>query len=192
MQSKDVQARDADGDPIYRRNPRPTQAYRITMTIENAPGPFDFVDGAAFYQMTNHTLCTPIEPIAGVWSKQKEDSVPAVFKKIDTTTYVATIFADGMIDADYYGKGVCHWELMGVGISLKANGKKEETNFSPGLEKDQILSSGRKTTYFWKGGYPRDELEDFPDTGEGDPAKFKGELRGELFKVTLSARKEVP
>ncbi|MEA5125747.1 hypothetical protein [Xanthomonas floridensis] len=52
MQSKDVQARDADVDPIYRKNPYPKQAYLVTMTIEDAPGPVGFVDGAAFYQMT--------------------------------------------------------------------------------------------------------------------------------------------
>lgn len=60
-----------------------------------------------------------------------------------------------MIDADYYGKGVCHWELTGVGMSLKASGKYEETDFAPSLEKEQILQSASKKTYFWKGGYPK-------------------------------------
>lgn len=27
-------------DPVYQKNPHPAQAYRITMTIEDAPGPF--------------------------------------------------------------------------------------------------------------------------------------------------------
>ncbi|MBC3970834.1 hypothetical protein H8S50_01210 [Xanthomonas translucens pv. undulosa] len=39
MHSKNGQDVNADGDPIYRKNPHPTQAYRITMTIEDAPGP---------------------------------------------------------------------------------------------------------------------------------------------------------
>lgn len=183
---------DSDGDPIYRKNPHPTQAYRITMTIEDAPGPFGFVDAAAFYQMTNHRQCTPIEPIAGVWPKQKEDSVPAVFQKIDATTYVTTIYADGMVDADYYGKGVCHWELTGIGVSLKATGKHKETNFSPSLEKKEVLESKSKVTFFWIGGYPRDEMEDYPDFGHGNPSNFKEELRSQLFKVNLSSAKETP
>ncbi|MEB1200348.1 hypothetical protein VDQ11_21995, partial [Xanthomonas campestris pv. campestris] len=58
--------------------------------------------------------CTPIEPIAGVWSKSKEDGIPIHFKKINESTYVATIYADGMVDSDYYGKGVCRWELRKV------------------------------------------------------------------------------
>ncbi|MBB4130677.1 hypothetical protein [Xanthomonas sp. 3075] len=192
MQSKDGQALTEDGDPVYRKNPNPRQAYRITMTIEDAPGPFGFVDGAVFYQITNHTLCTPIEPIAGVWSKQKEDSIPADFKKIDATTYVATIFADGMIDADYYGKGICHWELTGVGMSLKASGKKEETNFSPSLEKEQILGLSSKKTYFWKGGYPRSKVEDYPDTGEGSSDKYAEPNRSNLFLINLRAEKVAP
>ncbi|MEF9420716.1 hypothetical protein Xkhy_18120 [Xanthomonas axonopodis pv. khayae] len=192
MQSRDAQARDEDGDPIYRKNPHPKQAYRITMMIENAPGPFGFVDGATFYQMSDHQQCTPIEPIAGVWSKQKEDSVPAVFKKIDETTYVATIFADGMIDADYYGKGVCHWELTGVGMSLKATGKHEETDFAPSLEKEQVLQSASKKTYFWRGGYPKSGIEDFPDTGKPSAENYAEPNRRNLFVVTLKAEKVSP
>ncbi|MCD0244314.1 hypothetical protein JWH05_00225, partial [Xanthomonas melonis] len=65
----DTGATTADGDPVYRKNPHPTQAYRITMTIEDAPGPFEWISGTAFYEMTNHKQCTPIEPVAGVWNK---------------------------------------------------------------------------------------------------------------------------
>ncbi|WP_115514610.1 MULTISPECIES: hypothetical protein [Xanthomonas] len=191
MQSQDKQVSDADGDPGYRKNPHPKQAYRITMTIDDAPGSFGFVDGAAFYQISNHQQCTPIEPIAGVWPKQKEDSVPAVFQKVDATTYVATIFADGMIDADYYGKGVCHWELTGVGMSLKASGEHEETDFAPSLEKEQILQSSSKKTYFWKGGYPRSGVDDFPDTGKPSAENYAEPNRRNLFVVTLKAERLV-
>ena len=138
----------ADGDPIYEKNPHPTQAYRITMTIEDAPGPFEWISGTAFYEMTNHKQCTPIEPIAGVWSKSKEDGIPIHFKKINESTYVATIYADGMVDSDYYGKGVCRWELTSVDVSLRATGKHEETRFQPGIYKDKLLSGEPGVTYF--------------------------------------------
>ncbi|NJC39416.1 hypothetical protein GGR60_003991 [Xanthomonas arboricola] len=61
----ETDATPVDGEPVYRKNPNPTQAYRITMTIEDAPGPFEWISGTAFYQITNHKQCTPIEPIAG-------------------------------------------------------------------------------------------------------------------------------
>lgn len=100
----ETDATPVDGEPVYRKNPNPTQAYRITMTIEDAPGPFEWISGTAFYQMTNHKQCTPIEPIAGVWNKPDEDGIPIHFEKRDASIYVATIYADGMIDADYYAK----------------------------------------------------------------------------------------
>jgi len=183
---------DSDGDPIYHKNPHPTQAYRITMTIEDAPGPFGHVSGTAFYDMANYEQCTPVEPVAGVRTKSKEDGIPIRFQKINEETYVATIYVDGMVDADYYGKGVCRFELSGVGITLKATGRREETRFQPGLFKKDIYSGTPNVTYFWSGGYPRDKIENYPDTGNSDPTQFKEELRNKLFKVTVVSTKEVP
>ncbi|MCC4593328.1 hypothetical protein LL974_19555 [Xanthomonas campestris pv. cannae] len=183
---------EAGGDPVYRKNSRPTQAFRITMTIEGSPGDFRSVKGAAFYRITNYEQCTPVDPVAGAWSKQREESVPATFQKIDDKTYVSTIYADGMVDADYFGKGICHWDLMGVGMSLKASGTEDETNFSPSLEKVQIVGSGAKTTYFWKGHYPREDVKNFADVGSASVEDFKESARDDLFKVTLSARKVEP
>ncbi len=190
MQSQDKQVSDADGDPVYRKNPHPKQAYQIRMTIEGAPGPFAAVSGTAFYQMNNHLQCTPVEPVAGVWSKSKGDGIPLNFKKINENEYVSIVFFDGMIDADYYGKGICRFELNGVGITLKATESKEDTRFQPGLFKSEIGDGRSKVTYFWSGGYPRDNLDGFPDQGEPDPARFKEDLRNDLFKVTLLLRKE--
>lgn len=179
----------ADGDPVYRKNQHPTEAYKLTMTIEDAPGPFEWISGTAFYQMTNHEQCTPIEPIAGVWSKSKEDGIPIKFQKIDPTTYVATIYADGMVNADYYGKGVCNFELNGVGVTLKATGKKEETRFQPVLFKTQIYDSAPVKFYFWKGGYPQSQMDNYPDTGEYSVDKYAESNRGSLFQVTLKSEK---
>ncbi|MEB1548161.1 hypothetical protein VDQ94_04470 [Xanthomonas campestris pv. campestris] len=52
MQSRDAQARDADGDAIYQKTAHPKQAYRITMIIEDVPGSFEVVSSKGFYDMT--------------------------------------------------------------------------------------------------------------------------------------------
>ncbi|MFC6839698.1 hypothetical protein [Xanthomonas theicola] len=192
MHSKNSQQLTKDGDPVYRKSPHPTQAYRITMTIEDAPGPFGHISGTAFYEMTNHRDCTPIEPIAGVWSKSSEGGIPIHFQKINEVTYVATIYADGMVDADYYGKGICLFELNGAGITLRATGKHEETRFQPSLFKKEIYSSTLKTTYFWKGGYPRSDVGNYPDTGEDDLNKYAEQNRSNLFQITLKTEKVNP
>ncbi|MGY4889302.1 hypothetical protein [Xanthomonas sp. NCPPB 3583] len=173
----------------YQKNPHPKQAYRITMTIEDAPGSFEWISGTAFYQMTNHKQCTPIEPIAGVWNKSDEDGIPIHFEKRDASTYVATIYADGMVDADYYGKGVCKFELDGIGISLRATGKEEETRFQPALFKSQIHDTRSVKFYFWKGGYPRSEMDNYPDTGEYSADKYSEPNRSNLFQITLKSEK---
>ncbi|MCC4589462.1 hypothetical protein LL962_20610 [Xanthomonas sp. NCPPB 1067] len=188
----DSGATTADGDPVYRKNPHPTQAYRITMAIEDAPGPFEWVSGTAYYQMTNHKQCTPIEPVAGVWNKSDEDGIPIHFEKLNHTTYVAKIYADGMIDADYYGKGVCIFELDGVGISLKATDKHEDTRFQPVLFRNEIYSSAPKVTYFWKGRYPKEDVDNFPDGGRLDVDQFNDDARNNIFKITLIAEKVSP
>ncbi|TCK48991.1 hypothetical protein C8F00_1377 [Xanthomonas vasicola] len=179
----------ADGDPVYRKNPHPTQAYRITMTIEDAPGPFEWISGTAFYEMTNRDACTPFDRSLGMSTKPKEDGIPIHFEKVSDTTYVATIYADGMVDADYYGKGACTFELNGVGISLKATGKKEETRFQPVLFKAQLKNTTPVEFYFWNGGYPRSRMENYPDTGEYSPDKYAEPNRSNLFKITLKSER---
>ncbi|MBV6797163.1 hypothetical protein LN565_05020 [Xanthomonas euvesicatoria pv. euvesicatoria] len=182
----------ADTDPVYQKNPHPTQAYRITMTIEDAPGPFEWISGTAFYEMTNRDACTPIDRSLGFSTKQKEDAIPIHFDKTSDTTYVATIYADGMIDADYYGKGMCTFELNGVGISLRATGKKEETRFQPSLFKKEIYSSAPKVTYFWKERYPQAGMDDFPDGGEVRLDQFNDNARKNTFKITLTTDRVRP
>ncbi|MCL1553484.1 hypothetical protein [Xanthomonas nasturtii] len=188
----DTDATTTDGDPVYRKNPHPTEAYRITMTIEDAPGPFEWVSGTAFYEMTNRDACTPIDRSLGMSTKQKEDGIPINFEKVNDTTYVAKIYADGMVDADYYGEGTCNFELDGVGISLKATGKHEDTRFEPALFKNEIHSSAPKVTYFWKGRYPKEDIDNFPDSGKVRMDQFNNEARGNIFKVTLITEEVMP
>lgn len=45
--------------PTYRENPQPKQAYRITMTIENAPGPFASMTALAQYDVVNKECLRP-------------------------------------------------------------------------------------------------------------------------------------
>ncbi|MDY4294902.1 hypothetical protein NG829_15405 [Xanthomonas sacchari] len=183
---------DAHGDPVYRKNPHPTQAYRITMTIEDAPGPFRYVSGATFYDMVNRDACAPVDPVLGMSTKRKEDSIPIQFQKVDDSTYVATIHADGMVDADYYGRGICKFELGSVGVTLSASGSAEDTRFQPALLKSEIEQPSRKTTYFWKGRYPKEEMPGFPDSGRSSLDEFNEQARADTFKVVLTTQRAVP
>lgn len=139
-----------DTDPVYRKNPHPEQAYRIAMTIEDAPGPFEWISGTAFYEMTNRDACTPFDRSLGMSTKQKEDAIPIHFDKTSDTTYVATIYADGMVDADYYGKGLCTFVLNGVGISLRATGKKKRPDSSLHCSRTRFIAQHPRLPIFGK------------------------------------------
>ncbi|WOB25376.1 MULTISPECIES: hypothetical protein [Xanthomonas] len=192
MQSQDKQVSDAEGDPVYRKNPHPKQAYRITMTIDDAPGSFEQVLGKAFYDMTNRDQCAPFDESLGMSTKPKEHALPIFFQKINSTAYAAIVYADGMVDADYYGKGVCHWEFGGLGVSLKATGSKVETAFSPSLEKEYFYKDKSKKIFFWSGGYPRSKQEGYVDFGEGVAEKYAEPNRSDLFLITLNAERVAP
>lgn len=76
MQSRDAQARDADGDAIYQKTAHPKQAYRITMIIEDAPGSFEVVSGKAFYDMKNRDQCAPFDASIRMSMKPQEQTIP--------------------------------------------------------------------------------------------------------------------
>ncbi|WP_363799170.1 hypothetical protein ABU614_03620 [Lysobacter firmicutimachus] len=52
------------------------------------------------------------------------------FSKVDESTFVATIYADAMLDQDYrLGDGVCHRELRSVNAWLTATSAKTDTRY---------------------------------------------------------------
>ncbi len=44
---------------------------------------------------------------------------------------------DRMLDEDYYGRGVCHWEFTGAGAMLKATGAEEDPDLRQGRSTDR-------------------------------------------------------
>lgn len=176
----------------YKQNPNPTQAYLITMRIEGAPGPFASIKGFAQYDIVGEE-CLPVrDRFSGAQTTSSTAVRPVEFARLSEGTYTATIYADGMQDADYFGRGICRWKFTLVRAELKATGAKEETAFLPGMWADAVLAQKAETRYFWNGRYPRSNIEDFPEFGQSSQDRFKPELRDDLFAVTLSAKEVTP
>lgn len=168
-------------------NPAPTQPYQVVLTIEGAPGPFAVVEGRAQYDVVNEGECGLINRLSGTAGRITSNE-PFVFNRVSDGEYRGVVYLDGMLDEDLYGRGVCRWELTDVRASMRATGTKGETRFVPSISAKEIVAGESTTLHFWNGGYPRSEMDDYPDFGRTDPNRFRPELHGELFRMTLQAQ----
>ena len=176
--------------PQYKENPNPVQAYRLRMHIDNAPGPLKVtVSGTQHDVVTPECLPPPNANPGGHLSPIPTNDIPFRLERVSEAEYTGVFYADGMIDEDYHGRGICRWELIQAQVQLKANGTEGETRFIVSLDKDELSGGGSKTVYYWKGGYPRSSMDDFPDYGVTSVEDVREGLRGDLFSVTITAEK---
>lgn len=179
-------------EPDIRLNPNPVRAHRIKVTLEDAPGPFQKVEGFAHYagQYEKQPGVSCGYKIWGVGKMRLQQSGEFELKQVSESVYEGIAYSDHVLDEDY-GKGLCQWYLTGVGVLLRANDNLTDTRFSPSLNLmlDPVPSS--KTYYFWDGRYPRTRMDGFVEHGYLDKAGIKSELHDELFTITISI-KEMP
>lgn len=170
-------------DIQIKERPNPQKAHRIEMVIENAPGPFAVIEGAANYSVKNHFECGHIDPVPGIASRITTH--PAIeWKPIGEGRYEATVYEDLIVDEDYYGRGVCRWELTEVSAMLKATASDKDTPFLASISVDEINKNASSAAYFWGGAYPTDAgYEGLSVYGASDIEKFKPELRQDVFMI---------
>ena len=130
-----------------KKNPNPVKRYEITARAD-APGPWDEVSGTAFFEVVN-VECTPENKFLGVHVKPTD--VPIEFKmdRVDEKTWKGYFYRDSMMDEDYYGLGVCHWDSTSVSAGFAVQG----VNFNSGMLLKEILQKGSQTEYFKKSAY---------------------------------------
>lgn len=177
--------------PQIKRNPHPV-AYDITVTIENAPGPFGVVKAAMQYEVLEDSCRPDLGGMAGTRASLLE-WVPVELRHVSGTTYRGVIYDNLLVDEDYYGLGVCHWSLVTVQFKLQAGVSDNETRFSHHVFHDDLVSKSKVRAHFWRGDYP--EVETIPRMlipGEEDSGKFKPEYRDELFTLDLAIKRVVP
>lgn len=180
-----------DTEIDIKEHQQPQQAYQLTMVIENAPGLFGLIEGSAQYDVVNHQECGQLNALSG--TRSRITTHPEIkWKALGNDRYSTIVYRDLIVDEDYYGSGVCRWTLTAASALLKATGAEIETRFLPGISTNDILAEKTVKLYFWKKGYPAEpdaapDDKGFPDFGYESPDKFRPELRGDLFTVTLMA-----
>ena len=122
--------------PEVKLNPSPKQRYEITLVVEDPPERIRAVTGTAQLNVEN-TDCMPLkDKIAGV----KPDSsfgYPIEFKE-ENEKFIGHVYADKLLDENYYGLGTCIWSLTGVAVKIQFS-KSEQIAVIYG---DKIIKEG--------------------------------------------------
>ncbi|WP_449465536.1 hypothetical protein [Stenotrophomonas humi] len=177
--------------PLRKLKANPAQAYEIRLTLRNPPGPFASVAGVTQFDVVNHALCGEIVPIAGIAGRISSNEDFAL-TKVSDSEYAGIMYADQIIDEDYFGRGVCHWALSEARVVLKGTGADSDTRFVLGIPADVIRAGGSEERYFWKGYYPKAKMHAFRDIGDRNLDAVPADKRDEFFVIELSARAVSP
>ena len=184
--------------PALRKlNPAPAHAYEIRLTLPNASelssaaddkSPFTVVEGTAQFDASNAARCGRSNALAGNVPTLSSHE-PFLLSRISATEYIGTVYADLLLDEDYYGRGVCHWQLTEARVAVRARTDSADTRFVAGLPAQKVLASDTQARYFWKGYYPNFEQRQHTDYGRNQLDAVPANRRGEFFVITLTSRK---
>ncbi|HZF96635.1 MAG TPA: hypothetical protein VEY92_00020 [Pseudoxanthomonas sp.] len=109
--------------------------------------------------------------------------------------YKGTVYADGLLDEEYYGRGVCRWKLTQARVHLKATGAEEETLFNASISAEPLLAE-KTERFLFKRSLPTSStvnigrLPLFRTAGSKkgtSPIHEKG-----FFTITLVSKKSEP
>ena len=103
-----------------------------------APGSWDSVSGTVFFDVIN-LECTPKDEFLGVHAKPQDVPIDFKMTRVDEKTWKGYFYRDSMLDEDYYGLGVCHWDANGITPVFIVHGRNfgAATNFSESLKSPQ-------------------------------------------------------
>ncbi|SOD56778.1 hypothetical protein SAMN06296416_1114 [Pseudoxanthomonas wuyuanensis] len=180
----------ADEKPLRKLNPNPQRAYTVTMKIEGAPGPFAVVEGVAHYEVENRE-CGRYLKFAGTFPRMTS-SETFEMTRISENEYRGMVYADLILDEDYFGRGVCRWKFIGMDGFLRATADERDTRFRPGMNDDEVYAQKSETKHFWSGYYPRANSENFAEFGDRTLDTVPEDKHHEFFAITLSSREVQP
>ncbi|HGM5876334.1 hypothetical protein [Stenotrophomonas maltophilia] len=182
----------AGGRGLAKLNPSPQQGYELVLTLKDAPGPFAVVEGVAQYDVSNHKDCGRVLRATGTASRITSQEL-VTLRQVGENEYRGTFYLDRMQDEDYYGRGVCHWALTGVGAMLRATTGEADTRFLTFIDKERMDAGSRVTRHYPRADYPRiEEIIGYGASGEEDPSSYRADLRDALFSTTTTVQKLAP
>jgi hypothetical protein len=187
----------------FRQNPHPVEQYEITVKVQNAPGPFKVTLGSTDFQIApvppgQEACLPPGDRFTGAPAPVPDTGGTDIdLHPTGPQTWTATVYADAMLEARYFDRGICKWYFTDFTAVLRATGTKDETFFEPSISGDDIRNQKIVVTYFYIKSYPGSTTQK-PWVEDGITETERHNKYGstipdaDLFTITLSARKVTP
>jgi len=167
--------------PVAKTNPNPTQRYEITVELVDPLQDIREVSGVAHFGVSTRACLPYREKIARVTiGASYAREFPLV--RVGDNTYKGHIFLDWPVDEDYYGLGVCKWELATAGVIIDFGTYSQEPDLWGGTDFPTV---GRK----WWCRRPDSQRILENCTSPVDPANVERESRDSYLVILSSARK---
>ncbi|WP_186271701.1 hypothetical protein [Burkholderia gladioli] len=163
-----------------KQNADPRIRYTITAHLNGAPGPFDRAEVGVSYRVDTPD-CVPLTPVAGATVVPQRHIRVAMEPRGDA--FVGTVLFDLFKDEDYFGRGVCHWSVVGVTTDFHHG----SVTFSPAIYKADMLSGRKIVKYFSKRSYERSSTARI-DIGATDPDAYDDP--NAIFAIDIHATEE--
>lgn len=174
-------------EPLRTLNPSPTEAYTITVVLKDAPGPFDQVDAAVQYDVTNPGECGELNRLSGAIPRiSSSENLPLT--RVSATEYTGVMYADQILEEDYYGRATCQWKLIEARVSFRASEDPMATWFVGKIGAPEIRAHSSNNTFFWAGYYPNAEIDNYVEFGNKSLSHLTEEQKSEFFEVIMSAQ----
>lgn len=176
-------ADDGNSKPNVQLNDNPTSSYLLDIKFAGNPGPLSDVEATAHYRVREEGCAKPL-PFSGAMLPP-EHYLSLKLNKLNDGHYTAKFHKDALVDADYFDRGICHWNFQNVSIRFKSPSTKFVSSIS---EIDEDIEIGTpKIDYFLNADY-------FKDPGIvsmvfGEKAGFYLPKMGPQFQIIVSSQK---
>lgn len=183
----------SEARPVFKINSEANDNYEIAVDIDNAPGKFDSIKGYVQYNVTNHSCLPAPDGASGMPASIPMVVRPFTFIPAPGGQLLGQVQADLMTDEDYYGRGVCRWQLQEVRVDARANESNGMTEFVSNISAEALPLGKSTTTYHQRRLYPGQiNTTGQKSFGQQDKSKLSPSIaESDLFSVTISPRKVI-
>ena len=188
--SSQAEDSDARSKPLRNLNPAPKEAVHIRIKVTGAPGALPFIDAAAQYDVTNSAECGKLRSSGAFPTISSSEAVELT--KVADDEYSGVVYMDRIIDEDYYGRGVCHWEFVEARASFRASEDVKATWFVVDLPAEIVQKKSSKKLFYWTGYYPKAKSDNYAEFGDEALENVPADKRSEFFTIEMSASGDQP